>query len=61
MLAGAGDTIIVLEAVTPVTDTVCSLELHPAVVNVAVVVVDVAYLVTLNQVNFVHAFGYLLR
>ena len=40
MLAGAGDTIIVFDAVTPVTDTVCSLELHPADVNVAVVVVD---------------------
>jgi hypothetical protein len=38
MLAGAGETITVLEAVTPVAETVCSLEDHPAEVRVTVIV-----------------------
>ena len=38
MLSGAGETITVLEAVTQVADTVCSLELHPAAVRVTVIV-----------------------
>jgi hypothetical protein len=38
MLAGAGDTITVLEAVTPVAVTVCSLLLHQAEVRVTVIV-----------------------
>ena len=38
MLAGVGEIITVLEAVTPVADTVCSLELHPAEVRVTVIV-----------------------
>jgi hypothetical protein len=39
MFAGAGETITVLEAVTPVADTVCSLEDHQAEVRVTVIVV----------------------